>query len=179
MCIPCRILFLLALIAFGFQSCRPAVKQKNAVNAAEKGFSTLKFEQDGIQCQALISRKYLDTSARKPFPVSLFIEIKSTESDSAMQPTAAEEKRFKELQRLILMELTNGTGELAFVGATAMPGYRDILLYIRDEQQEKAKGILGRLKSQHPTLKSFNFESDPAWEAVSGFYEALVAQEAG
>ena len=87
-------------------------------------------------------------------------------------PTDKEVLIFNNLQTEIIKELSKVLGNYCYVGTTTMTGYRDILLYIKPEDQKKAIEILERLKTEQSRIESISFESDPNWEAVSSLYEA-------
>jgi hypothetical protein len=87
-------------------------------------------------------------------------------------PTDKEALIFNNLQTEIIQELGKVLGNYCYVGTTTMTGYRDILLYIKTEDQKKAIEIMERFKKKQSRIESISFESDPEWEAVSSFYEA-------
>ena len=90
-------------------------------------------------------------------------------------PTEKEALIFNNLQTEIIQELSKVLGDYCYVGTTTMTGYRDILLYIKPEDQKKAIEVLERFEKEQSRMESISFESDPKWEAVSSFYEATNA----
>jgi hypothetical protein len=98
--------------------------------------------------------------------------VNSLEKNIDGHPTNKEALIFNNLQTEIIQELSKILGNYCYVGTTTMSGYRDILLYIKPEDQTKAIEILERIKEKQSRIESISLESDPNWEAVSSFYEA-------
>jgi hypothetical protein len=98
--------------------------------------------------------------------------VNSLEKNIDGHPTNKEALIFNNLQTEIIQELSKTLGNYCYVGTTTMSGYRDILLYIKPEDQTKAIEILERFKEKQSRIESISLESDPNWEAVSSFYEA-------
>ena len=139
-----------------------------------QNFTTLKFEANGKPCLASINNRYIDFKEKSIFSLSLFIMVNTLDKNKDGHPTEKEALIFNNLQTEIIQELSKVLGDYCYVGTTSMTGYRDILLYIKTEDQKKAIGILERFKEKQSRIKSISFESDPQWEAVSSFYEASI-----
>ena len=139
-----------------------------------QNFTTLKFEANGKPCLASINNRYIDFKEKSIFSLSLFIMVNTLDKNKNGHPTEKEALIFNNLQTEIIQELSKVLGDYCYVGTTSMTGYRDILLYIKTEDQKKAIGILERFKEKQSRIESISFESDPEWEAVSSFYEASV-----
>ena len=139
-----------------------------------QNFTTLKFEANGKPCLASINNRYIDFKEKSIFSLSLFIMVNTLDKNKDGHPTEKEALLFNNLQTEIIQELSKVLGDYCYVGTTSMTGYRDILLYIKTEDQKKAIGILERFKEKQSRIKSISFESDPQWEAVSSFYEASI-----
>lgn len=137
-----------------------------------KNFTTLKFEANGKPCLASINDRYIDFKDKSSFSLSLFIMVNTLDQNKEGHPTDKESLIFNNLQTEIIQELSKMLGSYCYIGTTTMTGYRDILLYIKPEDQKKATEIMEGLKKQHNRLESISFEADPEWEAVSSFYEA-------
>lgn len=140
----------------------------------QPGFGKLMFESDGVSCQAMINKRYINFKDKELYPLSLFIMVNTMNKNKDGHPDEKESQIFNELQTEIISELSKELGMLCFVGTTTMNGYRDILLYIREKDMEKAKSTLELIKIDYQNrLESISFEKDPKWEAVASFYEAL------
>jgi hypothetical protein len=137
-----------------------------------QNFTTLKFEANGKPCLASINDRYIDFKEKSIFSMSLFIMVNTLDKNKDGHPTDKEVLIFNNLQTEIIKELSKVLGNYCYVGTTTMTGYRDILLYIKPEDQKKAIEILERLKTEQSRIESISFESDPNWEAVSSLYEA-------
>ncbi len=169
------ILFILPLV-----SCSQSNKKENTNKPAavalkpENTFTTLQFELDGKPCVAVINKQYKDYKSKFMFPLSLFLKVNTLEKDKNGHPTEQEYLAFHELQTAIIRALS---AEFTFchVGATTMTGYRDIIFYINPKDQEKAVLVLNKFKADNKRFESYTFETDPEWEAVASFYEAVPA----
>ncbi|WP_090698069.1 DUF695 domain-containing protein [Daejeonella rubra] len=139
-----------------------------------QNFTTLKFEANGKPCLASINDRYIDFKDRSSFSLSFFVNVNTLEKNKDGHPTDKEALLFNNLQTEIIQELSKVLGSYCYVGTTTMTGYRDILLYIKPEDQKNATEILERLKTQQSRIESISFEIDPKWEAVSSFYEAVT-----
>lgn len=139
-----------------------------------QNFTTLKFEANGKPCSASINDRYINFKDRSSFSLSLFIMVNTLDKNKDGHPTDKEALLFNNLQTEIIKELSKVLGSYCYVGTTMMTGYRDILLYIKPEDQKKATEMLERLKAQYSRMESISFETDPEWEAVSSFYEAVT-----
>jgi|694.fasta_scaffold80710_1 hypothetical protein len=145
---------------------------KSEAPIINQNFTTLKFEANGKPCLASINDRYIDFKEKSIFSLSLFIMVNSLEKNIDGHPTNKEALIFNNLQTEIIQELSKILGNYCYVGTTTMSGYRDILLYIKPEDQTKAIEILERFKEKQSRIESISLESDPNWEAVSSFYEA-------
>ena len=171
----------LLLCLLPFVSCSQSNKTETASTStppaiqAEDLFTTLKFEQDGKPCVAVINKQYKDFKNKSQFPLSLFLLVKTLEKDKIGHPTEKEIAIFRELQTTIIRKLS---AEFAFchVGTTTMNGYRDIIFYINSKDQDKAVAVLNKLKTENQRFESYTFEEDPEWEAVDSFYEAVPSK---
>jgi len=147
---------------------------KTEVPIIHQNFTTLKFEANGKPCLASINDRYIDFKDKSSFSLSLFIMVNTMEKNKDGHPSEQEALIFNNLQTEIIQELSKNLGSYCYVGTTTMTGYRDILLYIKPEDQKKAIEILERLKTKQSRMESISFETDPEWEAVSSFYEAAA-----
>lgn len=167
-----RTAYLLLILALPLISCSQDRGRQSTDPVMEDKFITLKFEFEGKPCEAVINKEYKGFKEKNAYPLSLFITVSTGDQDQNGHPTEKEAEIFYTLQTHIIAEMS---AEFSFchAGTTTMTGYRDILLYISPRDQEKASGILTRIKSEDPRITSFTFEEDPEWEAVAGFYEAI------
>jgi hypothetical protein len=133
-------------------------------------FRSLEFIVDGKPCTALINEGYINFKQKKEFPLSLFITINTAEKDSVGHPTAKETGIFNALENEILSKLVFKT---CYIGKTTMNGYRDMMFYIVSGDQKRINDILKSIKKKQSRIRSYTFENDPEWEAVSEFYAAL------
>lgn len=141
---------------------------------AQPSFGRLMFEAEGKPCEATINKRYINFKEKETYPLSLFIMVNTMNKNKEGHPDEKETKIFNELQTEILSELSKELGMFCFVGTTTMNGYRDILLYIKEKDMQKAKETLELIKIDYQNrLESISFEKDPKWEAVASFYEAL------
>ncbi|MXV50547.1 DUF695 domain-containing protein [Pedobacter sp. HMF7647] len=148
------------------------VAKKDTV--AKEKFALLDFVVDEKPCSALISNKYKAAGNRAGYPISLFVTVNTIEHDKDGQPSPAENKRFAVLEDEIVKTMKE-IGSVCYVGHTTMPGYRDIIFYIKQKDQQAVNNTLGKIKSANSRLiKSYVFENDPKWEAVSEFYKAMA-----
>jgi hypothetical protein len=172
-------IYLLMLCALPFTSCSQSNEAntsplKTQANPADL-FTTLKFEIDGKPCSAIISREFKDFKGKADFSLSLFLMVNTLEKDKDGHPRGKEPALFYELQSQIMREL-GASLPYCHVGTTTMDGYRDIMLYIRPVDREKAISILNTIKAGNERFHSYTFEPDAEWEAVASFYEAVPAK---
>lgn len=169
------LLCLLPLVSCSQSNKKETVNESTvATLKSEDTFTTLQFELDGKPCVAVINKQYKDYKSKFMFPLSLFLMVNTLEKDKNGHPTEQESLAFHELQTAIIQALS---AEFTFchVGATTMTGYRDIIFYINPKDQEKAVLVLNKFKADNKRFESYTFESDPEWEAVASFYEAIPA----
>lgn len=133
---------------------------------------TLHFMVEEKPCLAVIDRRYKDFKQREEFRVSLFVTLKTESKDANGHPSAGEARIHAELESEILNRL-NAAIVNAYIGKTTMNGFRDLMFYIKADDQQTVTDILAKLKQKHSRIKEFTFENDPQWEAVSEFFEAL------
>ncbi|MEJ7693615.1 DUF695 domain-containing protein [Daejeonella sp.] len=171
-------LYLLLLSLLPLVSCSQSKKAENtaqpkpAAVKPEDVFTTLKFELDGKPCIAVINKQYKNYKNKAMFPLSLFVQVNTTDKDQNGHPTEKEAVIFHELQSRIIRELS-AAFKYCHVGTTTMNGTRDILLYINSKDQKKASAILNKIRDENKRFASYTFEPDPEWEAVASFYEAV------
>ena len=174
-----RITYLVLICLFPFLSCSQNKKTEPLnlnmeTSSDQPGFGKLMFEVEGAPCQAMINKRYINFKEKDVYPLSLFIMVNTMNKNKDGHPDEKETKIFNELQTEIISELSKELGMFCFVGTTTMHGYRDILLYIKEKDMEKAKSTLELIKIDYQNrLESISFEKDPNWEAVASFYEAL------
>ncbi|MGB4397795.1 MAG: DUF695 domain-containing protein [Daejeonella sp.] len=169
------VLFMLPLVSCSQTNTKETDTQKQLVlSKPEDTFTTLQFEFEGKPCVAVINKQYKDYKNKFMFPLSLFLKVNTLEKDKNEHPTEHEYLAFHELQTAIIRALS---AEFTFchVGATTMTGYRDIIFYINPKDQEKAVLVLNKFKADNKRFESYTFETDPEWEAVASFYEAVPA----
>ncbi len=166
------LLFLIPLISCS-QNKDKSDTSKNEDLIVKQNFLSLQFESDGKPCIASINNRYIGFKEKSDYSLSLFIIVKTLEKDNNGHPTEKEALFFNNFQTQVLQELSTALGSYCYVGTTTMPGYRDILLYIKPEHQKIATEIVQKIKNEQSRIESISFESDPKWEAVSGFYEAI------
>lgn len=169
--------YLILFALFPLISCSQNKNQDDKVQIEDlnikPSFSSLQFESEGKPCLAAINNRYIDFKEKSEFALSLFISVKTLGKDKNGHPSTEEAQIFNKLQTDLLQKLNTGLGNYCYVGTTTITGYRDILLYIKPKHQEIATEILQEIKKEENRVESISFESDPKWEAVSGFYEAL------
>jgi hypothetical protein len=169
-----RYLFVFFCCVFLLFSCnsesKPAINNRVAPPDSLVKFRSLDFIVDGKPCLALINVGYKDFRKKKEFPLSLFITINTLEKDIAGHPTANEAIIFNKLESDILSGLALKT---CYIGQTTMNGYRDMMFYIASEDHEVVSEKLKIMKQKEKRIKSYTFENDPEWEAVSEFYDAI------
>ncbi len=171
-------IYLLMLCVLPFTSCSQSYKTENInqpgskISKPEDIFTTLKFEVDGKPCLAVINNDFKDFKGKSDYSLSLFLMVNTIEKDTNGHPTEKESGIFHELQSRIIKGLGLNVPH-CHAGTTTMNGYRDIMLYIRPADQDKAVTILNKIKEENPRFKSYTFEPDPEWEAVASFYEAV------
>ena len=141
-----------------------------------QNFSTLKFEADNKPCIALINNRYIDFKDKSQFPLSFFIMVNTIDKNKDGHPDENEAVLFNKLQTEIIQELNKVLGQYCYIGTTTMPGYRDILLYIKAADQERAMEAIKNLKEKNNRINTISLEVDTDWEAVSSFYEAIAAK---
>ena len=121
----------------------------------------------------MINSKYkdFDKDKKEGFSLSVFISVNTVEKNKDGHPTAKEAIEFSRLENEILKR----TGPLSpcYIGHTTMNGYRDVIFYIKPNDQQKFNSIITEIRKRNSRVKSYVFENDPKWEAVSEFYEAL------
>lgn len=140
----------------------------------QPSFGQLMFESEGKPCLATINKRYINFKEKESYPLSLFIMVNTMNKNKDGHPDEKETEIFNRLQTEILSELSRDLGTFCFVGTTTMNGYRDILLYIKEKDMQKAKETLELIKIDYQNrLESISFEKDPDWEAVASFYDAL------
>jgi len=167
--------YLLLLCLFPLISCSQNKKSEASAETNDKllpqqSFTSLKFEAEGKPCIALINNRYIGFQEKSKFSLSLFIMVNTIGKNN---PDEKETEIFNTLQTEIISELSKVLGNYCYVGTTTMPGYRDILLYIKPEEREKAIEILKKIKEQNSRINTISFEEDTEWEAVASFYEAI------
>ena len=143
----------------------------------QQSFSTLKFEADGKPCIALINNRYIEFKDKKKFPLSFFIMVNTLNKKQDGHPDEKETLLFNSLQTEIIQELNKVLKQYCYIGTTTMAGYRDILLYIKAEDQEKATEALKSLKAKNQRINTLSLEIDHEWEAVASFYEAIAVKD--
>lgn len=166
------LLFLIPLISCS-QNKTPFGTSKNEDKIIKQNFLSLQFESDGKPCIASINNRYIKFSEKSNYSLSMFIIVNTIDKDKNGHPTEKEALFFNNFQTQILQELSSGLGDYCYIGTTTMPGYRDILLYIKPEHQNIATEIVQKIKKEQNRIETISFENDPEWEAVSGFYEAI------
>lgn len=145
------------------------VSESKSIDSLVK-FVSLDFLVHGKPCNALINQGYKNFKEKKDFPLSLFITINTIEKDSIGHPTDKEAKIFNSLESEILSQLVS---ETCYIGQTTMNGYRDMIFYIASKDLKNISEKLKIIKQKHSRIKSYTFEEDPEWEAVSEFYSAI------
>lgn len=171
-----RYLILFFYLFFMLLSCqsesKPPVKYNKLFSPADSlvKFRSLEFILDGKPCIALVNQGYKDFKKKKEFPLSVFITINTVEKDSLGHPTEKEAKVFNAIESKILSELAF---ETCYIGQTTMYGYRDMIFYIAAKDQNKVAELFKSIKKEEPRIKSYTFDNDPEWEAVSEFYDQL------
>jgi hypothetical protein len=166
-------LFLFCCLA----SCRggEAAKEKTRAEVrdtvAKSKYRMLEFMVDEKPSIALIDTTFKNFPTKKEFPLSLFITVNTADKDAKGYPTSKESVAFNALEDQILVALAPLA--TCYVGKTTMSGYRDLIFYIATKDQKQISEKLAAIQKTSPRVKSFVFEQDPDWEAVSEFYKAL------
>lgn len=171
-------IYFLLLCLFPLISCSQNKKSEASAESNDKvlpqqSFTSLKFEAEGKPCIALINNRYISFKEKSGFPLSLFVMVNTVDKNKEGHPKDKEIEIFNNLQTEIISELSKVLGPYCYVGTTTMPSYRDILLYIKPEDREKATEILKKIKEQNNRINTISFEEDKDWEAVASFYEAI------
>lgn len=170
------LLCLLPLVSCSQNKKQDSELGKNGMSLPQQNFSTLKFEADGKPCIALINNRYIDFKDKAQFPLSFFIMVNTIDKNKDGHPNEKEAILFNSLQTEIIQELNKVLGQYCYIGTTTMPRFRDILLYIKSSDQEKATETLKALKEKNNRINTISLEADSDWEAVASFYEAIVAK---
>lgn len=150
----------------------PISQDSTARDIGKPDFKALKFEYEGKPCIAVINNRYASFKNKRTFPISLFITVTTVDKDEDGHPQSNEAKAFITLHDQILNSLDSVT-HYCYIGHTTMTGYRDIMLYIKREDEKQVTALLNNYKSQNKRFKSFVYEKDENWEAVADFYEAV------
>ncbi|MDB5011983.1 MAG: hypothetical protein JWQ25_185 [Daejeonella sp.] len=149
--------------------------KKNVISDTTKAviadkFIVLKFMANDSPCTASISTKYKDFTNKADYSLSVFITVhqKKTKEGTA---SAKDSIQFNKLEQEILKSTSKFS--TCYIGNTDMSSYRDFIFYIKAKDQKDFSSQISSLKTKFPEIKSFIFEEDPKWEAVSEFYTAL------
>lgn len=134
-------------------------------------YRVLEFIADDKPSIALIDTTFRNFPRKKDFPLSLFITINTVDHDSTGYPTAKESVVFNSIEDSILATLAPFS--TCYIGKTTMSGYRDLMFYIAAKDQKAVNQKLRDVQKKWPRLKSYVFEQDADWEAVSEFYTVL------
>lgn len=150
----------------------PINQDSTAIGIGKPDFKTLKFEYEGKPCISVINNRYASFKNKSSFPLSLFITVTTIDKDEDGHPQSNEAKAFITLHDQILNSLDSLTN-YCYIGHTTMNGYRDIMLYIKREDEKQITALLNNYKNQNKRFKSFVYEKDETWEAVADFYDAI------
>ena len=134
-------------------------------------YKALEFTIDDQPSIALIDTTYKSFKEKSAFPLSLFITITTVEKNAKGHPTAKESAVFNSIEDQMLASLAPIAP--CYIGKTTMNGYRDLIFYIAEKDQNQVSQKLADIQKKFPRIKSYIFEKDPAWDAVSEFYLAL------
>lgn len=134
-------------------------------------YRVLEFTVDEKPSIALIDTTFKNFPRKKDFPLSLFITVNTLDQDAKGYPTAKESQAFNSLEDNILVAFAPFAS--CYIGKTTMSGYRDLIFYIATKDQKEVSKRLGEIQKKSPRIKSYIFEQDPDWEAVSEFLSAL------
>lgn len=134
-------------------------------------YRVLEFMADDKPAIALIDTTYKGFNRKAGFPLSLFITITTEDKNAKGHPTVKESVVFNSIEDEILSNMAPIAS--CYVGKTTMNGYRDLIFYIAEKDQKQVSQKLAEIQNKFPRVKSYVFEKDPAWDAVSEFYLAL------
>ncbi|MXV15483.1 DUF695 domain-containing protein [Hufsiella ginkgonis] len=118
-----------------------------------------------------IDTTYKKFGQKAAFPISLFITINTEEKDADGFPTAKEAAVFTSIETKLTTALA--PFKTCYIGKTTVKGYRDMIFYIKKEDQPKISRVVGEIKKKQARLKEFTFENDALWEGVGEFYGAV------
>ncbi len=172
-----RIAFILLTFSSLYISCKGDGNHTNrATNSLrdtvlKSKFQLLDFMADNKPSIALIDTSYKNFNRKKDFSISLFVTVATIDTIANGYPTPNEEMAFRGVEESILANLHSL--DTRYIGKTTMSGYRDIIFYIAEKDQKRVSQSLAITQKKFPRIKSYVFEKDPDWEAVSEFYLAL------
>ncbi|MDB5119949.1 MAG: hypothetical protein JWN56_1167 [Sphingobacteriales bacterium] len=130
----------------------------------------LKFMANNQPCTANISTKYRDFNNKMDYSLSVFITVNQSKTKEGAI-SVRDSIQFNKLEQDILKSISRFS--TCYIGNTDMNTYRDFIFYIKSKDQKDFSSQISSLKTKYPAIKSFVFEEDPKWEAVSELYSAL------
>jgi hypothetical protein len=157
---------LLLLFSLLTSSSNAQVSRRDSVKFVKLSFA-VKDQVASIE----INPAYKAYKSKASFPLSLFISVNTLYHDKNGFPTPVETKAFKQLETGLLNSLR--PFRYCYIGKTMINGSRDIILYIRRQDQPRISNALAVLKRNNSRLTAYTFEVDPKWEAVEEFYGGL------
>ena len=146
------------------------VSQDTIKTATSDKFFVLNFMANNKPCTANISTKYVNFTDKRDYSLSVFITVNQKKTKERLV-IMKDSVQFNKLEQEILKSIRKFS--TCYIGNTNMNSFRDLIFYIKQKDQKGFSSELTNLKTQHPEIKSFIFEEDPKWEAVSEFYSAI------
>ncbi|HVG40829.1 MAG TPA: DUF695 domain-containing protein [Chitinophagaceae bacterium] len=140
------------------------MESKNAI------YTGFQFEVNGYPALAVINTDLKNLEDKASYSYSVFIEVIPDVFNEMGHPEGEEYDRLTEIEKEI-MEYLEGQTESVHVGHTTVYRKREIIFYTKEP--EKVRSFLNYYLPESGKEASFDIESDPAWEDVSGFYEQI------
>ena len=167
-------LVLIILTACGYEQNnlgdKISVISDTAKNAATDKFVVLKFMAENKPSTARLNTKYKDFNNKSDYPLSVFITISKSPTNKKVE-VSQDSIQFNELEINILKGVSRFS--TCYIGNTDMNTYRDLIFYIKSKDKKDFSSVMTGLKAQNAEIKSYTFEVDPTWEAISEFQTAL------
>ena len=139
-------------------------------NVTTDKFVVLKFMAENKPSTARLNTKYKDFNNKSDYPLSVFITISKSPTNKKFE-VSQDSIQFNELEINILKGVSRFS--TCYIGNTDMNTYRDLIFYIKSKDQKGFTSVMTDLKVRNPEIKSYTFEVDPTWDAISEFQTAL------
>ena len=139
-------------------------------NVTTDKFVVLKFMAENKPCTASLNTKYKNFNNKADYPLSVFITISKSSTNKKVE-VSQDSIQFNNLEINILKGVSRFS--TCYIGNTDMNTYRDLIFYIKSKDKKDFSSVMTGLKAQNAEIKSYTFEVDPTWEAISEFQTAL------